>query len=84
MVYQTNINKLIKFHKKNKGFVTLTAVRPPARFGAVQIKEKKVTYFKEKSKLNEGWINGGFFFLEEIFNYIKNDQTFLEKNLYQK
>ena len=75
-----NINKLIKFHKKNKGFVTLTAVRPPARFGAIKIKGKKVTYFKEKSKLNEGWINGGFFVFEkEIFNYIKNDQTFLEK-----
>ena len=75
-----NINKLIKFHKKNKGFATLTAVRPPARFGAIKIKGKKVTYFKEKSKLNEGWINGGFFvFDKEIFNYIKNDQTFLEK-----
>ena len=75
-----NINKLIKFHKKNKGYVTLTAVRPPARFGAIKIKGKKVTYFREKSKLNEGWINGGFFVFEkEIFNYIKNDQTFLEK-----
>ena len=75
-----NINKLIKFHNKNKGYATLTAVRPPARFGAIKIKGKKVTYFKEKSKLNEGWINGGFFVFEkEIFNYIKNDQTFLEK-----
>ena len=75
-----NINKLIKFHKKNKGFATLTAVRPPARFGAIKIIGKKVTYFKEKSKLNEGWINGGFFVFEkEIFNFIKNDQTFLEK-----
>ena len=64
----------------NKGYATLTAVRPPARFGAIKIKGKKVTYFKEKSKLNEGWINGGFFVFEkEIFNYIKNDQTFLEK-----
>jgi len=79
-ISDVNINKLIKFHKKNKGFVTLTAVRPPARFGAIKIKGKKVTYFKEKSKLNEGWINGGFFVFEkEIFNYIKNDQTFLEK-----
>ena len=79
-ISDVNINKLIKFHKKNKGFVTLTAVRPPARFGAIKIIGKKVTYFKEKSKLNEGWINGGFFVFEkEIFNYIKNDQTFLEK-----
>jgi glucose-1-phosphate cytidylyltransferase len=75
-----NIKKLIKFHKKNKGFATLTAVRPPARFGAIKINGKKVVYFKEKSKLEEGWINGGFFVFEpEIFKYLKKDSTFLEK-----
>jgi glucose-1-phosphate cytidylyltransferase len=75
-----DINKLIKFHKKNKGFATLTAVRPPARFGAIKINGKKVVYFKEKSKLDEGWINGGFFVFEpEIFKYLKRDSTFLEK-----
>ena len=75
-----NIKKLVEFHKKNKNIATLTAVRPPARFGAIKIKGKKVTYFKEKSKLHEGWINGGFFVFEpKIFSYIRNDKTYLEK-----
>ena len=75
-----NIKKLIKFHKTNNVIATLTAVRPPARFGAIKIKGKKVSYFKEKSKLDEGWINGGFFVFEpEIFNFIQNDNTFLER-----
>mgnify|MGYP001232988961 FL=1 len=56
-----NLKKLLKFHKKNKKFVTLTAVRPPARFGVVKTKGSLVKYFKEKSKGDEGWINGGFF-----------------------
>ena len=65
---------------KQNGFATLTAVRPPARFGAIKINGKKVVYFKEKSKLDEGWINGGFFVFEpEIFKYLKRDSTFLEK-----
>ena len=75
-----NLKKLFKFHKKNKKLVTLTAVRPPARFGAIKIKGKKVSYFKEKSKLDEGWINGGFFVMEPKFlNYIKKDNTYLER-----
>ena len=75
-----NIKKLIKFHRKNKKLVTLTAVRPPARFGAIKIKGNNVKLFKEKDKVDEGWINGGFFVMEpEFLNYIKNDKTFLEK-----
>ena len=75
-----NIKKLLNFHKKNKKLVTLTAVRPPARFGAIKILGNKVKYFKEKSKLDEGWINGGFFVMQpEFLDYIKNDQTFLER-----
>ena len=75
-----NIEKLIKFHRKNKKLVTLTAVRPPARFGAIKIKGNNVKLFKEKDKVDEGWINGGFFVMEpEFLNYIKNDKTFLEK-----
>jgi glucose-1-phosphate cytidylyltransferase len=80
-VSDINILNLIKFHKKNKKLVTLTAVRPPARFGAVKISGKIVKFFKEKEKLAEGWINGGFFVMEPKFlNYIKNDNTFLEKD----
>ena len=75
-----NLKKLIKFHKQNKYFVTLTAVRPPARFGGIKISGKRVKYFKEKSKLDEGWINGGFFVMEpKIFDYIKNSKTILEQ-----
>ena len=75
-----NIKKLLKFHKKHKKSVTLTAVRPPARFGSIKLKYNKVKIFKEKSKLDEGWINGGFFVFEpDIFKYIKNDQTYLER-----
>ncbi len=75
-----NIKKLMSYHQRNKNIATLTAVRPPARFGAIKINGNKVSYFKEKSKLDEGWINGGFFVFEpKIFNYIKNDKTFLEK-----
>ena len=71
-----NLKKLLKFHKKNKKLVTLTAVRPPARFGAIKLKGHQVSYFKEKSKLDEGWINGGFFVMEpEFLKYIKNDNT---------
>ena len=75
-----DINKLLRFHKKNKKLVTLTAVRPPARFGAIKLSGNKVRLFKEKNKIHEGWINGGFFVIEPAFlKYIKNDDTFLEK-----
>ncbi len=75
-----NIKQLVKFHKKNKKLVTLTAVRPPARFGVIKIKGKSVKYFREKNALDAGWINGGFFVMEPKFlNFIKNDKTFLEQ-----
>ncbi len=80
-----NIKKLLRFHKKNKRMVTLTAVRPPARFGAIKIKGNYVSYFKEKSKMDEGWINGGFFVMEPKFlKLIKNDKTFLEREPLEK
>ena len=79
-ISNVNLKKLIEFHKKNKKLVTLTAVRPPARFGALKLKGNKVNYFKEKSKVDEGWINGGFFVINPIFlNHIKNDSTYLER-----
>ena len=75
-----NLKKLIKFHKKNNYIVTLTAVRPQARFGGIKISGKSVKYFKEKSRLIEGWINGGFFIMEpEILNYIRSKKTVLEQ-----
>tara|TARA_B110000503_G_scaffold143383_1_gene244524 strand:+ start:764 stop:1456 length:693 start_codon:yes stop_codon:yes gene_type:complete len=75
-----DLAKLLKFHNDNKKLVTLTAVRPPARFGALKLKGNLVKYFKEKSRMDEGWINGGFFVISpKFFNYIKNDQTYLER-----
>ena len=80
-----NLKSLLNFHKKNKKIMTLTAVRPPARFGAIKINNNYVSYFKEKSKLDEGWINGGFFVIEPKFlKYIKNDKTYLEREPLEK
>ena len=75
-----NIKNLIRFHKKSKNYVTLTAVRPPARFGAIKLHGNRVKVFKEKSRLDEGWINGGFFVMSpKIFEFIKNDKSYLER-----
>ena len=80
-----NLKKLVRFHKKYNKTITLSAVRPPARFGAIKISGNKVKYFKEKSKLDEGWINGGFFVIEKKFlKLIKNDKTFLEREPLEK
>lgn len=84
-VSDINLKKLLKFHKKNKNLVTLSAVRPPARFGAIKLSGNKVKVFKEKDIMDEGWINGGFFVIEPKFlDYIKNDSTFLEKEPLEK
>ena len=75
-VSNINIPKLIEFHQTQKKLATLTAVRPPARFGQMVLDEGKVTEFKEKPQIGEGWINGGFFVLQpEVVNYIDGDQT---------
>jgi len=80
-----NITKLLRFHEKNKKLATVTAVRPPARFGALKIKGNSVSYFKEKSRMDEGWINGGFFvFSNKFLKFIKNDKTFLEREPLEK
>ncbi len=80
-----DLRKLIRFHKKKKKLVTLTAVRPPARFGFIKINNSYVKYFKEKSQVDAGWINGGFFVIEPKFiEFINNDNTFLEKTPLEK
>lgn len=84
-ISNVNIRNLLKFHKKQKKQVTLTAVRPPARFGAIKIQNNYVKYFKEKSHLDEGWINGGFFVMDHTFlKYIKDDSTYLEREPLEK
>jgi glucose-1-phosphate cytidylyltransferase len=73
-----NLKKLLKFHKLKNKVGTITVVRPPARFGEVTIKKNQlVSKFQEKPKLNNGWINGGYFvFNKNIFSYIKNNEIF--------
>ena len=74
-----NINELIDFHKNHKKIVTISAVRPPARFGSLSLKGSEVLKFKEKSQLGESWINGGFFVINpKFFNFLKGDKTVLE------
>ena len=75
-----NLKKLLNFHERYKKLITLTAVRPPARFGAIKLVGNYAKTFKEKSRLDEGWINGGYFVIEPKFlQFIKNDSTYLEK-----
>ena len=78
-----NLESLTKFHFKNETIGTLTAVRPPARFGSLEINsDSYVSEFGEKNNANEGWINGGFFVLnKKISQYIEDDSTPLEKPL---
>jgi len=67
-----SIKNLLKFHESHGKLATVTAVRPPARFGYMKIENNKVTHFGEKNQSDEGWINGGFFVLEpKVRNYVK-------------
>ena len=80
-VSNLDLNKLLNFHLKQKKIATVTAVRPPVKFGEMNIKKNKIVKsFIEKPSLNSGWINGGFFILNKnIFKYIKNYQTIFER-----
>ena len=80
-----DINKLVQHHKNKKLISTITAVQPPGRFGSLIIDDFKVKKFQEKPKGDMNWINGGFFVFEkEIFDYIENDNTILEKDPLEK
>lgn len=75
-VCDINISDLVKYHKENKKLATLTAVNPPGRFGAIDLKNNIVINFKEKPQGENSWINGGFFVLEpEVVNLIEGDNT---------
>lgn len=74
-----NITKLSEAHQANGCMVTVTTVRPGARFGELKIHNEKVMSFKEKPQTSQGWINGGFFVMDSKFmNYIDSDETVLE------
>ena len=81
-VSDINITALLEFHRAHGKLATVTAVRPPARFGGMQFDGDVVTKFLKKPQTGEGWINGGFFVLErEIMEYItKSDSTIWERD----
>jgi glucose-1-phosphate cytidylyltransferase len=80
-VSDVDLRRLLAFHKAHKRFVTVTAVRPPARFGSLAFDGDVVTDFSEKSQTGEGWINGGFFVMEPAaLDYVKGDETVFERD----
>jgi glucose-1-phosphate cytidylyltransferase len=80
-VCNLDLNVLIQFHRAHERIATITAVRPPARFGGLVFNGDLVQEFTEKPQIGEGWINGGFMVLEPaIFNYLENDHTSLESH----
>ena len=79
-VSDVNLHELLAFHKSHGKLATLTAVRPTARFGHLEMHGNNVVEFSEKNQTKEGWINGAFFVLEpEVFDYIDSDDTHFEK-----
>lgn len=79
-VSDVDITALLAFHRSHGRLATVTAVRPPVRFGELSIKKNRVIKFQEKPQAGEGWINGGFFVFEPgVFNFILDDSTLLER-----
>ena len=80
-VSDIDVNKVIKFHKEHGKMITVTGVRPPARFGELTINQSnEVIEFKEKPNTTQGWINGGFFVIEpEFLDHLDSDSCILEK-----
>ncbi|NTV73634.1 MAG: glucose-1-phosphate cytidylyltransferase [Holophaga sp.] len=75
-VSNVDINALLAFHKRHGKLATVTAVRPPARFGGITFEGDQVVGFAEKPQVGEGWINGGFFILNrKVLDYIDGDMT---------
>ena len=78
-VSDIDLNKLIAFHRSHGKLATITAVRPPARYGHMSFDGDRVAAFEEKPQTAEGWINGAFFVLEpQIFDYIDGDMVMFE------
>ncbi len=84
-VSDIDIDELLKFHRSHGKLVTISAVRPTARFGELEMNGARVTSFKEKPQLHDGWINGGFFVVEpQFFEFIAGDETMLEREPLEK
>ena len=81
-VSDVTLPELARFHRSQGRLATVTAVRPPARFGGLIFRGELVAEFSEKSQIGEGWINGGFFVLEpKVLDYIDGDDTLFEREL---
>jgi len=79
-VADIDLDALLAFHQSHGKMVTVSAVRPAARFGELEIVDSRVTSFQEKPQMHEGWINGGYFVFEpEFFDLISGDSTMLER-----
>jgi glucose-1-phosphate cytidylyltransferase len=79
-VADIDVRRLIEFHRSHGHLATVTAVRPPGRFGTMALRAGRVESFKEKPQAGEGWINGGFFVFEPgVFDYLGDDRTILEQ-----
>lgn len=79
-VADVDLKALVAFHRKHRKLATVTAVRPPARFGSMEFRGDVVKAFREKSQVDEGWINGGYFVLEpKVLEYIQGDETHWER-----
>jgi glucose-1-phosphate cytidylyltransferase len=75
-----NLQELAKFHESHGRQVTMTAVRPPARFGELEISNGQVKSFEEKPQLHAGWVNGGFFVIEpSFFSQLPESDVMLER-----
>jgi glucose-1-phosphate cytidylyltransferase len=86
-VSDINLSELITFHRRQNALATLTAVKPPGRFGAFKLDEdqEKILSFKEKPQGDGAWINGGFFILEpQVIDYIEGDSTVWEQEPMQR
>lgn len=84
-VSDVDLNDLLRFHRAKARLATVTAVRPPARFGGIIFDGDLVSQFTEKPQIGEGWINGGFMVLEPgIFEYLKGDDMSLEADMLER
>jgi glucose-1-phosphate cytidylyltransferase len=84
-VSNVDLDKLIEFHRSHGRIGSVTAVRPPARYGGILFDGHFVSSFTEKPQIGEGWINGGFFVFEPgIFHYLDDDQSSLEAHGLEK
>ena len=84
-ISDVDLDELLRFHRSHGRLATITAVRPPARFGGLIFDGDLVSQFTEKPQIGEGWINGGFMVLEPgVFEYLRDENSSLESHCLEK